>query len=445
MPSPTPVSTPKPTPEPTPEPTSEPPLFVDQEGNFELYGKVFNLDDESMDLRKIPIDDNGDLLEAMLPYMSRLKVLDMDSCGIDNRRMEEIRDKHPEIEVIWRVFFGSNYTARTDVEKILASCPGGGGNLTPENYADLKYCTKLKYLDIGHNEELHDISVVQYMPDLEVLIVAMDYFEDLSPVESCPHLEFLEIQTNHIADLSPLSNLKELKHLNIANNPELSDISPLFGLTQLERLWIGCIDPVPQEQIDEMQKLAPDCYINSTTYDPHLGEWRYKKEGGFTDRFALLVEQFGYDKADYAYPWKDPLFSADPSPSEHMMYTLPQGEEIADSARRFEGSKYVYGEESPEKGFDCSGLVYYVYLEHGYELYRTADGMHNNGIEVKPENMQPGDVLLFKRGGSIYHAGIYLGDGMFIHAQDEAHGVVITPLQDYSDRGLEIRRIVTAQ
>ena len=58
--------------------------------------------------------------------------------------------------------------------------------------------------------------------------------------------------------------------------------------------------------------------------------------------------------------------------------------------------------------------------------------------------MQPGDILLFYSGSSyIGHAGIYIGYGMFVHAQNSATGVVITELAGhYSERGFEARRIV---
>ena len=137
-----------------------------------------------------------------------------------------------------------------------------------------------------------------------------------------------------------------------------------------------------------------------------------------------------------------PTAKPSPTPTPTPEPTLSPGEEIACFARQFEGYPYVYGEESPEKGFDCSGLVFYVYKEFGYPLYRTASDMHKNGQEVKPEDIQPGDILLFKKGYWIYHAGLYLGDNQFIHAQDEANGVVVSWIDDYSDRGIEIRRIV---
>ena len=310
-PFPTPAPTPKPTPTPTPTPVPTPvaPVAVDAAGNFEFYGKQFNLFDETLDLNHIRIDDNGELVKQLIPCMPNLQFVDMDFCNVDNEHMAEIRDAFPDIKVVWRVWFGGDYSVRTDVEKILASCPGVAGPLLPTNTDGLNYCTDVKYLDIGHNGYLKEIDFVKNMPNLEVLIVAMDDVSDISALANCPHLEFLEIQTNNITDISALSELHELKHLNIARNENLSDISPLYGLTQLERLWIGNVDPVPKEQVEKMQQAAPDCDINTKVFDPH-DLWRYHREGGYTDRYALLVEQFGYDKHDYSYSWKDPKYYA---------------------------------------------------------------------------------------------------------------------------------------
>ncbi|MBQ8076085.1 MAG: hypothetical protein IJ237_08885 [Oscillospiraceae bacterium] len=270
--------------------------------SFTLYGKTFTLSDETMDLNHIPIDDNGALVRQVIGCMPHLQVLDMDTCGVDNEHMARLRDAFPNIKVIWRIWFGTNYTVRTDVKKILASMPSVGGDLTPENTRTLKYCTEVKYLDVGHNEILRDISFAAYMPDLEVAIFAMLNFTDLTPLANCTKLEYLEIQTNKIADLSPLKNLTGLHHLNLGFNTDIHDLSPLYGLTNLERLWIGKFTSIPQAQVDEMQRLVPNCVIDVEATDPHAG-WRYGNE-----RYELLVKQFGYDTQDYAFPWKDPLF-----------------------------------------------------------------------------------------------------------------------------------------
>ena len=256
-----------------------------------------------MDLRRIPIDDNGQLVRQVISCMPNLRYLDMDSCGVDNTHMARIRNDFPNIKVVWRIWFGTNYTVRTDVKKILASMPSVGGNLLVSNTGALKYCTEVKYLDVGHNEELCDISFAAYMPDLEVAIFAMLNFTDLSPLKNCTKLEYLEIQTNKIKDLSPLKDLTGLHHLNLGYNKDISDLSPLYGLTNLERLWIGKFTSIPEDQVKEMHRRVPNCVINTEATDPH-SDWRYGNE-----RYDLLVQQFGYDTQDYAFPWKDPLFS----------------------------------------------------------------------------------------------------------------------------------------
>ena len=269
---------------------------------FTLYGKPFSLSDEEMNLSHTTITDNGELVRQVISCMPNLRYLDMDTCGVDNVHMAEIRDDFPNIKVVWRIWFGTNYTVRTDVKKILASMPSVGGDLTVANTYNLRYCTEVKYLDVGHNEALCDISYAAYMPDLEVAIFAMLNFTDLTPLENCTKLEYLEIQTNKITDLSPLRNLTGLHHLNLGYNTGITDLSPLYGLTNLERLWIGKFTSIPEEQVEEMQRRVPDCVINVEATDPH-SDWRYGNE-----RYDLLVQQFGYDTQDYAFPWKDPLF-----------------------------------------------------------------------------------------------------------------------------------------
>ncbi|MBQ4651303.1 MAG: SH3 domain-containing protein [Oscillospiraceae bacterium] len=119
------------------------------------------------------------------------------------------------------------------------------------------------------------------------------------------------------------------------------------------------------------------------------------------------------------------------------------GSEIAQYACQFVGTRYIWGGSSPE-GFDCSGLVYYVYKQHGYTLNRVAEDQARNGVHVDADQLQPGDILCFYSGGSyIGHVGIYIGDGKFVHAANSATGVVITELSGYySTRGFEARRIV---
>ena len=121
-----------------------------------------------------------------------------------------------------------------------------------------------------------------------------------------------------------------------------------------------------------------------------------------------------------------------------------EGRDIVNYALQFVGYNYSWGGKSPETGFDCSGLVYYVYQHFGYTLNRVAADQAKNGVHVDESDLQPGDILCFYSGSSyIGHVGIYIGDGKFVHAANSATGVIVTELAGYyATRGFEARRIV---
>lgn len=118
------------------------------------------------------------------------------------------------------------------------------------------------------------------------------------------------------------------------------------------------------------------------------------------------------------------------------------GSAVVDTARRFIGVPYVYGGSSPEKGFDCSGLVQYTFSLHGVKLPRTADAQAHAGQKV--DNPAPGDLVCFaEKNGYVFHVGIYMGNGSFIHA-NSGQGVTITSLADnwYRNRYVGARRVL---
>jgi cell wall-associated NlpC family hydrolase len=96
-------------------------------------------------------------------------------------------------------------------------------------------------------------------------------------------------------------------------------------------------------------------------------------------------------------------------------------------ARTQIGTRYVRGGQSPDRGFDCSGLVRYVLAGFHIPLPRTAAEQALTGLSVGQDTTQlrPGDLLTFgkpKRGVS--HIGIYMGNGRFVHASSKAGRVI---------------------
>lgn len=106
------------------------------------------------------------------------------------------------------------------------------------------------------------------------------------------------------------------------------------------------------------------------------------------------------------------------------------GQQIVNYALQYVGYRYVYGSESPSVGFDCSGLVHYVYGQNGYTLTRTASQQYRyNGTAVSKSDLQAGDMVFFSsNGSSVTHVGIYIGNGQFVHASTSNTGVIISNL-----------------
>ena len=294
-----------------------------------FWGKQISLAAETLDLNHIQMADEGASVKQLLPYMRNCKTLDMDSCMVSNQAMAAIRDEFPDIEVIWRVNFGDNYSVRTNVVKILASKPSKGGAITNSDANQLKYCTKVRYLDLGHNEELTDLSFIKYMPELEIAVISMTKPTTLEPFASCPNLLYLEAGNCGISDISPLASCTNLKHLNIGTNPKVSDMSCIYNLDLL-RLWIGnrSSTSIPADQYNYYAEQHPDCKINTEVGSEGeaytLGEWKYWQqataEEWAADPLNLPQRPLGYWKvvykafqynlseAAYAFSWNDPMY-----------------------------------------------------------------------------------------------------------------------------------------
>ncbi|WP_127167877.1 C40 family peptidase [Xanthomonas euvesicatoria] len=82
------------------------------------------------------------------------------------------------------------------------------------------------------------------------------------------------------------------------------------------------------------------------------------------------------------------------------------------------GTPYRFGGNTPETGFDCSGLVTYVYRDVlSLALPRTSRELAAiQGPRIPPERLATGDLVFFGSGGNVTHVGIYVGEGRFVHA-----------------------------
>lgn len=109
------------------------------------------------------------------------------------------------------------------------------------------------------------------------------------------------------------------------------------------------------------------------------------------------------------------------------------------------GTPYRWGGNSPDRGFDCSGLVGYVFRTAlGIELPRVSRDMANDGEKVDRAALTAGDLVFFsRRGKRVDHVGIYVGNGQFVHAPRKGKDVMVSDLDTgyWSGRFLQARRV----
>jgi cell wall-associated NlpC family hydrolase len=141
-----------------------------------------------------------------------------------------------------------------------------------------------------------------------------------------------------------------------------------------------------------------------------------------------------------ARPAPFPTPGVHPAPSGNR---TPTGSAIADLALSFRGTPYRTGGATPA-GFDCSGLVEYVFARNGFAIPRTVAEQYRVGRNVRRGDLEPGDLVFFQTvSRDASHVGIWLGGDEFVHAPSGSGEVRVEHLSAnyWSKRYLGARRI----
>lgn len=123
-----------------------------------------------------------------------------------------------------------------------------------------------------------------------------------------------------------------------------------------------------------------------------------------------------------------------------------KGSQIVKTAYSQMGQKYRNGGDSPSKGFDCSGLIWWTYQKHGIKVPRITVDQASAGRSVNRSQAKPGDIVVFRIGSSPrgLHTGIYSGNNTFIHSPRKGERVRMESMEiPYWDKKLiGVRRLV---
>jgi peptidoglycan DL-endopeptidase CwlO len=124
------------------------------------------------------------------------------------------------------------------------------------------------------------------------------------------------------------------------------------------------------------------------------------------------------------------------------------GRAVAEFALGFRGVPYVLGGADP-LGFDCSGLVQYVFAQYGIDVPRVVEEQYEVGDRIDPSDLKPGDLIFFntkRRGNDASHVAISIGGEGFVHAPNSAGVVRIETLNSsyWGSRYIGARRITSS-
>ena len=269
----------------------------------------------------------------------------------------------------------------------------------------------------------NSLMVSSYFAEDEDIYAAEEYYVSLE--------QDLQARINRIESDYPRYDEYQYNMAQVGHNPYelISYLTAVYMDFQFDDIQGG---------LDELFNSQYHLRITETTEQRTDGDgnaYDYKilnvtlTNDGFTQTLTADQRELYYiyleSKGNQDYLFADDIYANE---SDGPVYTIP-GEALTDEtfrrliteAEKYLGFPYVWGGSTPATSFDCSGFVCWVFSNSGvYPLSRTtAQGIYNQCARVSPQEAKPGDLIFFKgtyATNEISHIGIYVGDGMMIHA-----------------------------
>ncbi len=142
--------------------------------------------------------------------------------------------------------------------------------------------------------------------------------------------------------------------------------------------------------------------------------------------------------------WANPAAEGLEAPTQATAETANEAHPAVRMARSMLGIPYVRGGIDPLRGFDCSGLVYYIFNQLEVRVPRMSRDLFHRFEKIAKTELQPGDLLFFHTYARLSHVGIYIGQGRFIHAPRTGEKVSIESMDSsyYRKRYAGARRVM---
>ncbi len=269
--------------------------------SFTLFGKSVSTTDEEIIYKNQTIGNDGEAdLRRALAILDNCTRVVLDNCGFDYEVLAKVREDFREgPKVVWRVYFGvdKRYNLLTDEDTLRAVY-----NVTDDTCGPMKYCEGVKYMDIGHNEYLTDLSFVSGMPDLEVMIASGSAVTELVGFENCKKLVWLELASClKLKNIDSLAGCESLQYLNICYT-KVTSYEALDGLP-LQRFV--CLSPkASAKEQKTFQEIHDGCRTVFYGYSNPWTPWRYDDNGKTFNAYYkdVVRKAFNYDELEKYLP-----------------------------------------------------------------------------------------------------------------------------------------------
>ncbi len=269
--------------------------------SFTLFGKSLSTTDEEIIYKNQTIGNDGEAdLRRALAILDRCKRVVLDNCGFDYEVLAQVREDFREgPNVVWRVYFGvdKRYNQLTDDDTLRAVY-----NVTDDTCGPMKYCEGVKYMDIGHNEYLTDLSFVSGMPDLEVMIASGSAVTELVGFENCKKLTWLELASClKLKNIDSLAGCESLQYLNIC----YTKVTSYEALDGLPLVRFVCLSPkASAKEQKTFQEIHDGCRTVFYGYSNPWTPWRYDDNGKTFNAYYrdVVRKAFNYDELEKYLP-----------------------------------------------------------------------------------------------------------------------------------------------
>lgn len=246
--------------------------------NVMVLDRLVSHDTLELDISGTPLDGVEEV-EAAIECLPNMQKVIMCDCGISNEEMDALNRRHESVKYVWsvvvgKVLFGPEVVLRTDVTTYM---PIGQFKSYPmnEDLYNLRYCTDLILLDLGHRQPVTDFDFLNYLPNLKYLLLCDTGISDLTPLQNMDQVVFLELfMCDEITDFTPLLGMTALEDLNL--NHTSGDPSVIAQMTWLKNLWwfqAPRIAMTPEEK-EMLRESLPNTRIVTEFYWSTAGGWR---------------------------------------------------------------------------------------------------------------------------------------------------------------------------